>query len=143
MITGRSGTIGKVFLVEDDYWPLNTTLYSENLYENEPEYVYYFLQTFDLKKYSSSTAVPTLNRNLFSDVIVSVPTKEEQIQIVKVIKRLLDSEEHIKELIVNTINDIDIMKKTVLAKAFRGELCTNSPNDESAIELFKSILTIE
>ncbi len=33
IITGRYGTIGQFHLVEEDYWPLNTTLYSVNLRE--------------------------------------------------------------------------------------------------------------
>lgn len=143
VITGRSGTIGKVFLVEDDYWPLNTTLYSEEIYDNDPEYVFYFLQTFDFKQYSSSTAVPTLNRNLFADVMIKVPSKDEQIQIVKKIKVLLDSEEHIKDLLTTVISKIELMKKTVLAKAFRGELGTNNPEEEAATELLKAILSQE
>lgn len=143
VVTGRSGSIGKVFLISDEYWPLNTTLYSEKLYDNVPEYVYYYLQTFDFKSYSSSTAVPTLNRNLFADVELLVPTVEEQIQIVKIIKKLLESEEYIKESISKVIGEIDIMKKTILAKAFRGELGTNNPDEENAVELLKSILATE
>ena len=38
------------------------------------------------------------------------------------------------------IDRIDIMKKSILAKAFRGELGTNNPLEESSIELLKQIL---
>lgn len=138
VITGRSGTIGKVFIVNEDYWPLNTTLYSENLFGNDPFYVYYYLQTFDFKTYSSSTAVPTLNRNMFLDVEVSVPTLKEQAEIVRILDKLLAKENAAKEAAESVLDQIDTMKKAVLARAFRGELGTNDPAEESAVELLKS-----
>jgi len=33
------------------------------------------------------------------------------------------------------------MKKAVLARAFRGELGTNDPTEESAVELLKTVLS--
>ena len=138
VITGRSGTIGKVFIVNEDYWPLNTTLYSENLFGNDPFYVYYYLQTFDFKTYSSSTAVPTLNRNMFLDVEVSVPTLKEQAEIVRILDKLLAKENAAKEAAESVLDQIDTMKKAVLARAFRGELGTNDPAEEIAVELLKS-----
>lgn len=140
VITGRSGTIGKVFIVNEDYWPLNTTLYSENLFGNDPLYVYYYLQTFDFKTYSSSTAVPTLNRNMFLDVEVSVPTLKEQAEIVRILDKLLAKENAAKEAAESVLNQIDTMKKAVLARAFRGELGTNNPAEESAVKLLKTML---
>lgn len=140
VITGRSGTIGKVFIVNEDYWPLNTTLYSENLFGNDPFYVYYYLQTFDFKTYSSSTAVPTLNRNMFLDVEVSVPTLKEQAEIVRILDKLLAKENAAKEAAESVLDQIDTMKKAVLARAFRGELGTNDPTEASAVELLKSML---
>lgn len=140
VITGRSGTIGKVFIVNEDYWPLNTTLYSENLFGNDPFYVYYYLQTFDFKTYSSSTAVPTLNRNMFLDVEVSVPTLKEQAEIVRILDKLLAKENAAKEAAESVLDQIDTMKKAVLARAFRGELGTNDPTEASAVELLKTML---
>ncbi|MBU1308573.1 MAG: restriction endonuclease subunit S, partial [Gammaproteobacteria bacterium] len=44
VITGRSGTIGKVHFTEHDYWPLNTALYVTDFKGNDPKWVYYMLQ---------------------------------------------------------------------------------------------------
>lgn len=63
VITGRSGTIGKVYYTLDDYWPLNTTLFSVDLHGNNPIYLAYLLEMFDLKRFADGTGVPTLNRN--------------------------------------------------------------------------------
>lgn len=98
----------------------------------------YYLQTFDFKTYSSSTAVPTLNRNMFLDVEVSVPTLKEQAEIVRILDKLLAKENAAKEAAESVLDQIDTMKKAVLARAFRGELGTNDPAEESAVELLKS-----
>lgn len=139
IVTGRSGTIGKVHYIENDFWPLNTTLYSQKLFGNVPKYIYYYLMTFDFKTYSSSTAVPTLNRNLFLDVPIKVPNIREQEVIVYILDKLLANEQQAQE-ICNVIEKIDLMKKAILARAFRGELGTNNPEEESAIELLKEVL---
>ena len=39
-----------------------------------------------------------------------------------------------------TIGIIDTMKKSILARAFRGELGTNDPSDEDAREMLKRVL---
>ena len=63
IITGRSGTIGKVIYENMNFWPLNTTLYVKDFHKNYEKYVYYFLQQFNLSRFSNGTGVPTLNRN--------------------------------------------------------------------------------
>jgi len=137
VVTGRSGTIGKVIYVETDYWPLNTTLYSENLFENDAKYVSYYLQTFNFKNFSSSTAVPTLNRNKFMNETVFVPSIDEQKEIVKILDKLIFKEQKAKNTAEAVVGQIDTIKKAILARAFRGELGTNDPTEESAVELIK------
>ncbi|MBL9008084.1 MAG: restriction endonuclease subunit S [Myxococcales bacterium] len=74
VVTGRSGSIGNVFFIEEDFWPLNTTLYIKDFHGNDPRFVFYLLNDFDLKRFSSGTGVPTLNRNFVHDERVFVPT---------------------------------------------------------------------
>lgn len=78
VITGRSGTIGKVIFEKGCFWPLNTTLFVSDFKGNDPKYVYYWLQCFDLKHYTTGSTVPTLNRNDLSNLIIDVPTINEQ-----------------------------------------------------------------
>ena len=74
VITGRSGTIGKVFYTEGDYWPLNTSLFSVDKHGNNVIYLAYLLQMFDLTRFVEGTGVPTLNRNMFHNrQIIDVP----------------------------------------------------------------------
>lgn len=48
VVTGRSGSIGNVYYIEDDFWPLNTALYVKNFHGNDERYICYLLQSFDL-----------------------------------------------------------------------------------------------
>ena len=52
VVTGRYGTLGQIFYVNGDYWPLNTTLYVQDFKDNLPKFIYYFLQTLNLKNYN-------------------------------------------------------------------------------------------
>ncbi len=63
IVTGRSGTIGDVLYVQEDFWPLNTALWGKEFPKSEPLYAYYVLSSLDLRQYNSGAAVPTLNRN--------------------------------------------------------------------------------
>ena len=63
VVTGRSGTIGKVHFVPEDYWPHNTALWVVSYRGNHPKFVYYLYSHLDLARFLSGSGVPTLNRN--------------------------------------------------------------------------------
>ncbi len=61
--TGRSGVLGKVFFVAEDFWPLNTSLWVKEFRHARPAYAFRLLQGLDFALYNAGSAVPTLNRN--------------------------------------------------------------------------------
>ena len=63
VVTGRYGTIGKLFLIDVPFWPLNTTLYVRDFHGNDERFVYYLLQQFDFALFSGKSGVPGVNRN--------------------------------------------------------------------------------
>ena len=69
-----------------------------------------------------------------------MPDIFEQKEIVEKTTKILEKEKQSKEAAEQVIDQIDSMKKSILARAFRGELGTNDPNDEPAIELLKRVL---
>ena len=75
------------------------------------------------------------------NIELKVPSVLEQKEIAKILKGMMESEETAKNIAEDTIVSIDIIKKSILAKAFRGELGTNEPEDESAIDLLKRHLS--
>ena len=85
VVTGRSGTIGKLHYIEDDYWPHNTSLWVTSFNGNYPKFVYHLYQLLDLSHYGTGSGVPTLNRNDVHDVKVFIPSLDEQKQISKIL----------------------------------------------------------
>jgi len=71
---------------------------------------------------------------------LSIPYKNEQNEILRILKQLISEETIAKDIAEQVIIEVDTMKKSILARAFRGELGTNDPADESAEELLKRIL---
>ena len=88
VITGRSGTIGKVFYTEGDYWPLNTSLFSVDTHGNNVIYLAYLLELYDLTRFVEGTGVPTLNRNMFHTKQIIDVGIDEQNQFAAFVKQV-------------------------------------------------------
>lgn len=85
VITGRSGTIGEVQYIEENYWPHNTSLYVKDFKGNYPKFVFYFMKNFGTDRAKSGSAVPTLNRNNLSGIEIKIPDIETQHRIADIL----------------------------------------------------------
>ena len=85
VVTGRSGTIGKVHFIEKDYWPHNTALWVTSFRENDPKFIYYLYTHINLVQFLSGSGVPTLNRNDVHQHLVACPPLPEQRAIATVL----------------------------------------------------------
>ncbi|MGN0457890.1 MAG: restriction endonuclease subunit S [Eubacterium sp.] len=103
-------------------------------------YCYYWMLSVDLRKLYNGANVPQINNKDMIELIIPVPSLEEQDEIIRILDELLSKEQHAKETAETVIEQIDTMKKAILARAFRGELGTNDPTEESAVELLKQII---
>ena len=104
---------------------------------------HYFNSPFALMYYDDNkveTARANISLTNISDMPINLPTIEELIEIVKKLNELIEREVAIKTAVEQVIEQIDTIKKAILARAFRGELGTNDPTDESAEELLKRVL---
>lgn len=90
VITGRYGTIGQVFMADEDFWPLNTTLYVEDFHGNNPRFIYYFLKTLEWEKFTSASAVPGINRNTVHKEVIRLPDTTTQGKIALLLKTFDD-----------------------------------------------------
>ena len=86
--------------------------------------------------------VPNLHLRDIKAVIIKVPSIPEQEEIVRIVDDLLAKERQAKEAAEGVLEQIDLIKKAILARAFRGELGTNDPSEDSAVELLKECLHI-
>ncbi len=89
VVTGRSGTIGKVTYLEDSYWPHNTALWVTSFENNDPRFIFYLYTQIGLERFATGSGVPTLNRNDVHDFEVAIPpTSVEQSAIATVLTDL-------------------------------------------------------
>ena len=88
---------------------------------------------------SDGVSQSNINAEKLGDFDIPLPPTEEQKEIVRILDKLLENESKIEELTALE-KQIELIKKSILAKVFRGQLGTNSEDDESAIELLKEIL---
>ncbi len=108
------------------------------------DYLNYALNTLDAKKYCNSVKTDGVNQSNINAKKIgaysfNVPSIHEQEKIVSVIQKLLSKEQQAKEAAEAVLDQINLMKKSILARAFRGELGTNDPSEESVVELLKQI----
>jgi len=118
VITGRSGSIGKITYIEGSYWPHNTALYVKDFHDNEPLFVYYLLHRLDFNKYKTGVSVPTLNRNFIHAALLPVPPKKEQEEIANIllsIDKKISQAESKKQTLQNLF-------KTMLNQLMRGKI---------------------
>ena len=73
VVTGRKGILGNVFLINEPFWPHDTTLWVKDFRGNLPAYVALVLQNFHLERLDAATSVPTLNRNNLAGHLVPFP----------------------------------------------------------------------
>lgn len=85
VVTGRYGTIGRVFYIAEDFWPLNTTLYVKDFHGNDPLFISYLLRTIDFHTHSGKSGVPGVNRNDLHTLEVIVPGLPEQKRIATIL----------------------------------------------------------
>ncbi|MCX6754269.1 MAG: restriction endonuclease subunit S [Candidatus Nomurabacteria bacterium] len=120
VVTGRSGTLGNVFYIENDFWPHNTTLYVKDFHKNNEKFVYYKIQNFDLKRFGTGTGVPTLNRNIVHKELVAVPRYVEQVKIAEILS-LVDKKILISKKLKNKFIKL---KKGLMSDLLSGKVRT-------------------
>ncbi|MBM89891.1 restriction endonuclease subunit S [Alteromonas sp. MmMcT2-5] len=82
VITGRYGTLGKMYFVDGKYWPHNTALYVKDFKGNDPKYIYYLLSCIGRIRTSDKSAVPGVNRNELHEMAVpAIEDKQSQIAV--------------------------------------------------------------
>ncbi|WP_270509671.1 restriction endonuclease subunit S [Megamonas funiformis] len=110
---------------------------------NTAKYINYYFNLHMFIQYavenSSGINLPRVSEKTISKYKISLPTIEEQQEIVNILDNLLAKYNKIKNL-EQQLEKIELLKKAILAKAFRGELGTNNPDEESAENLLKEIL---
>lgn len=146
ILLAKNGTTGIAAIVDRDcvfdiY--VSLALIRPNILEVIPKYLLYAISTPEVKQYFDSSlkgiGVPNLHLKYIRETIIPIPSLDEQEEIVRILDSIFEKEDKSKELI-DMLDKIDEMKKSILARAFRGQLGTSNPTDEPATDLLKKIL---
>ena len=109
-----------------------------------PQFLWYILQTPEMYDKASSIATGTAQLTVpikgLRAMTIPRPNIAEQVEIVRILDGFFAREQSAKEAAEAVLDQINLMKKSILARAFRGELGTNDPSEESAVELLKQII---
>ncbi len=85
VVTGRYGTLGEVFFLDQPYWPLNTALYVIDFKGNDPRFSAYFLRNILKGHQSDKAAVPGFDRNVLHEIKVLAPSLPTQRRIAEIL----------------------------------------------------------
>ena len=114
IITGRSGTLGEVYVSNEPYWPLNTTLFSVDTHGNNIIYLKYLMKYFHLERFKAGAGVPTLNRNEFHNKpipLIPLPLQQEFAKKIEAIEKQ-------KELIKASIGEVETLLASRMQEYF-------------------------
>ena len=146
-ITNVGACIGDCGIIPPEYDGANLTenaVKITNLKCNNKWLSYYLSGSSVQQNIKSMIASATLGKLSIANIKkieLNIPTSlDEQIEIVCILDNLFAKEQQAKDAAEGVLEQIDLIKKAILARAFRGELGTNDPSEESAVELLKQVL---
>ena len=128
VVTGRSGVLGKVFYIQTDFFPLNTTLWAKEFRLATPIYGYFLLCDIDFAVFNAGSAVPTLNRNHLGSLRFLLPPKALVVSFTDVAVDLMKK----KEGIVAETSNLSATRDALLPKLISGEI--RIPDAEKMLE---------
>ena len=147
IIISCAGTIGEVYKLPQscENGIINQALMRVRVKQNtDDRYFYYYFGEIlksDINDKANGTAIKNIPPfSVLKNILINLPPLPEQQEIVRILDSLFTKEQKAKEL-YNLIDKIDLIKKAILARAFRGQLGTNDPAEESALELLKQVLS--
>ena len=146
LVVMRSGILRRTFPVAMVKKPftVNQDLKAIIPDKDDLEFLYWMLLSNEQRILDTcmknGTTVESINSNALKDLTFKCPTLPEQHEIVRLIDDLLARERAAQQAAEQALASIDLMKKSILARAFRGELGTNKASEASALELLKQVL---
>ncbi|MBB1452486.1 restriction endonuclease subunit S [Pseudoalteromonas sp. SG43-1] len=107
------------------------------------EYLFIFLKSpvfqSEISRKVKGGAMPAISFKLFNDIDIQLPSISEQTEIVRLVEQYFALADTLEKNLANAKQRVDNLTQSILAKAFRGELVPQDPNDEPADKLLARI----
>ena len=136
-VAGR-GTIGFSVYRTYAFFPIVRLIVIQPKDFVKAAYIKYAFDAFP--ESGTGSSIPQLTVPMVKEKVMPLPKLDEQVEIIRILDALLAKEQQAKEAAEGVLEQIDLIKKAILARAFRGELGTNDPREESAVELLKNMI---
>lgn len=123
IVIGRSGSVGKLHYITEDFWAHNTGIYISDTKGNNVKYLYYILSSFDVSALATKTAVPTLDRKKIQEKVFPYTTNiiEQQAIVEYLDKKTSDIDTAIQK--INTqITDLQAYRTALICEAVTGKI---------------------
>jgi type I restriction enzyme, S subunit len=149
VIMGRRGEMARCGLVglKENGWFCGTgsLFFRPDLKKIVPQYLYWVLSNSQTKSFLESEAkgstMSNLNLDIVKNIPITLPSINVQLSIVKKVEDLFAFADKIESRYLKAKTQLDKLPQSILAKAFRGELVPQDPEDEPASQLLERILT--
>lgn len=128
------------FIAEGQYWVNNHAHVLSATPAILLDFLCHYINSIDLTPYVTGSAQPKMTQAKMNRIPIPIPIIDEQVEIVRILDDILAKEQQAKEAAEKVLEQIELTKKAILTRAFRGELGTNDPGEESAVEMLKAIL---
>ena len=119
IVIGRKGTLGKVNLVYDNFFPIDTTYYVTSNIENSMLfYEYFLLKEMSLGEHNCDSAVPGLNRDIALSLEINLPDLDKVNMFNNAVQPFFDKV-HLNNMQINQLRKI---RDSILPKLMSGQI---------------------
>ena len=115
VVTGRSGTLGQVHYVAEDYWPLNTALWVKEFRQASPLLAYFMLSEMNLGQFNSGASVPTLDRKTAHQAAVLIPPASVVEQFDQVVQPMFDQIQALRSHVTSAAKARDLLLRKLMS----------------------------
>ena len=107
------------------------------------DFIKYYLDSIYAKEFfgqfSHGGTMDILNLGILKKLPIALPPVEEQTEIVRLVEQYFALADTLEKNLANAKQRVDNLTQSILAKAFKGELVPQDPNDEPADKLLERI----
>jgi type I restriction enzyme S subunit len=127
-IIGRKGNISTPIYINERFWNVDTAFgfYPKNEKDIDKRFIYYLCLGIDFKSMNRGTTIPSLVKSELQTIKISFPKSlKDQQNIVLKLDALIHETKNLEAIYQQKLNDLEELKKSILQKAFNGELKTS------------------
>ncbi len=121
-IIGRKGTINNPMFIEYKFWNVDTAfgLHASDILDKK--FLFYFCKNFDFTTQDKGSGRPSLVKSDLLQLDISFPPLAEQQSIIAKLDALSEQTKKLERIYEQKLADLEELKKSILHKAFNGEL---------------------